>query len=132
MPKEYKEITVLGEGKHIISVKPAQEWKDKKPVEGTHKQGTTKNGNEWYMYSTKVGNDWINLFAYDNQKELFDTGKVEVNVVKKFDPDTGEPTLKAYFNPVPEVKEESPQEVPAKQIASDLPWEKDKLEDIDF
>ena len=63
---------LLPEGKHIITVKPHQEWKDGAFQEGTHKKGTSQYGN-WYIYDTKVDETWVSIFANDDNKEFFDS-----------------------------------------------------------
>ena len=103
MNKVYKNLEdVLPEGYHKIKVSPMPEFEDvigedgkpvlkdngkpkKKPVEGTHKKGVSKTGNNWWMYSTKVGEEYISLFANAESKPWFDTGEVEANVCQKID-----------------------------------------------
>ena len=109
--KKYPSIEeLLGEGKHIIKVKPHPEFEDRKPVEGTHRSGKTKWGN-WYMYDAKINDQWVSVFANDDNKEFFDTGTVIANIVPKrmkgmegdlFDAN-GKKLLKAFYNEFSEV-----------------------------
>ena len=100
---DFKNIEdLLGEGEHVIKVYPQREWnkEEKKWIEGTHKKGVSKKGFKWWMYSTKVGDDYVTVFANEKNKAAFDSGQVKCSVRKKFDPDTGQPVLKTYFDPV--------------------------------
>ena len=112
MDKKYPELVDLGQGSHILEFKPKPEFKDGQIVPGSHKKGTSKFGN-WYMYSTKVGETWYNAFANDENKAIFDSGKVEVVVRPKKDRDGEEvykknaegkivPELSVFFNEVKE------------------------------
>lgn len=107
MDKKYKNLEdVLSIGEHKIKVFPKNEWKDGQKVEGSHKHGQSAKGFKWWMYSTKVGDEYISVFANEDNKVLFDSGEVVAKVVQKFDQDTGEPRKKIWFNPSDEsVKE---------------------------
>ena len=98
---------LLPEGTHILKVSKQREWKDGAFVDGSHKKGTSQFGN-WYIYTTKIEDQWVTMFANDENKEFFDTGVIEANVVPKrlkgsdddlFDA-TGKKLLKAFYNKV--------------------------------
>lgn len=105
--KEYKNIEdVLAEGRHNLKVYPKQEWDDntKSFIKGSHKRGTSAKGFNWYLYQTKVGDEYISLFANDKNKAFFDTGMIEVNILhkevkgQKMYKEGGVPMLIAFFN----------------------------------
>lgn len=110
----------LGLGKHIIKLEPQDEY-DKtegKFIKGQQRTGVSKTGNKWWMYNTPEHTDSqghrFKVLAFDQkQKELFDTGTVEINVLagKNFDlNEQGNPyqdekgefvkKKKAFFNPI--------------------------------
>jgi len=110
----------LGLGKHILKIEPQDEWdkEEGKFIKGKQRTGISKTGNKWWMYSIKDHQDSkghrFKILAFDqNQKDLFDTGTVEMVVLqgKTFElDDDGEPVRgadgksikkkKAFFNPV--------------------------------
>ena len=97
--KKYTNIEdILEVGEHVLKVSPKQEWENNKPVEGSHKKGVSKGGFEWWMYSCKIGDEWINVFANTKNKQYFDSGYVVAVVKSKYDEDTGEPFKKVFFN----------------------------------
>jgi len=123
---------LLPEGTHKLTVKPHPEFKDGKPVEGSHKKGTSSFGN-WYMYDTKIEDQWVTMFANDENKEFFDTGVIEANVVPKrlkgsdddlFDA-TGKKLLKAFYNKVKD-------EVGTVNVEEKKEEKDTRLEDIEF
>lgn len=90
---EFKRLKdVLGEGKHIVRVFK-KEVKDNNGyyVKGTHDKRQTEDGRPYYLYNTDVkytneeGREVrVILTAWDEEKkELFDSGTIEVNIVKK-------------------------------------------------
>ena len=102
--KKYKKLhDVLPQGKHRVRVYPKNEWDSEKKewIKGTHKSGVAKSGNTYWLYSTKVGDDYIGMIAFDEEeKRIHDTGEVEVNVVQKIDKATKEPMYKAAGEPI--------------------------------
>ena len=98
---------LLTEGNHIIKVSPQNEW-DKEAgafKEGTLRQGESQYG-KWYIFRTKVGGEWVSMFANDENKAYFEMGYVKAVIVPKrlkgsdddlFDA-TGKKLLKAFFN----------------------------------
>jgi len=111
--KHYPKLEeLLAEGEHILKVKPHPLFDDsKKPIPNSQKSGNSEWGN-WYMYDTKVGEQWVSIFANDKNKDMFDSGYVKANVVPKrmkgmtddlFD-STGKKLLKAFYNELSEVE----------------------------
>jgi len=88
---QYKDLSdVLPPGKHPIRVYPKSEWDDieKKWKRGTHYSGVTKTGNKFWHYTTKVGDQYITIPAWDEQeKALLDEGDIEVNIVQRINKD---------------------------------------------
>jgi len=109
----------LGLGKHTLRLEPQDEYVDGAFVKGQQRTGVSKTGNKWWMYSTpdhKNSQGYrFKVLAFDpKQKEMFDSGTVEINIIpgKTFVLDEdGEPVRgedgksirkkKAFFNPAP-------------------------------
>jgi len=92
--KVYPKPEDLGEGKHRVKVFPKPEFEDGKPVKDSQKTGTSKTGFKWYMYQFKDPTlGYVSLFANDENKELFDSGEVELNIVQKVDRATKRPVF---------------------------------------
>ena len=137
--KKYPEIKDWGLGTYVIDVKPKPEFEDGKPVDGSHKKGTSKFGN-WYMYSHKhEDGTWYNIFAKDDNKHLFDSGKVEVVIRPRKDRDGEEvykkneegkfvPELSVFYNEVkgePGVKVPEPtqeESIESGEVPEDMPF----------
>ena len=89
MNKVYKHLEdVLPIGTHHIKVYPKNEWdKERKQfIKGTHRHGTSKTGNTYWLYTTKVNGEYIGLVAFDeNEKAVHDQVDVEVNIVQRTD-----------------------------------------------
>lgn len=128
MDKEYKNIEdLLPEGQHLIEVVKSGEFdKEGKLIPNSHRSGTFKTGGKWYMYRTKINDEWITVFADEFNKRFFDTGKVLVKIVPKrmkgIDTDlfdaNGKKLLKAFYNEVP------------KEISGDYKEEELDIDDI--
>lgn len=130
---------VLEEGKHRIKVYPKNEWDEdeKKFKKDTHKSGVSKTGNQYWLYQTKVGEQYIGMIAFDEeQKRIYDQIDVEANVVHKIDRATKEPiwkvidekpvkVLKVYINEIKETKE-------TKEPLPQEPQEEVKVDDLPF
>jgi len=90
--KKYPQPTDLGIGKHIIRVYPKPEFADGKPIQGTQKHGTGKNGKPYWLYQFKHNDKYIGIAAFDEERKAFlDSGTVEINVVQKIDRATKRP-----------------------------------------
>jgi hypothetical protein len=121
MGNKYENIEdFLGLGKHILKLEPQEIWdkEEGKFQRGTQRTGVSRTGNKWWMYSVKDHKDSqghrFKVLAFDlKQKELFDGGVVEINILpgKNFDlneqgnpyqDETGEfvKKKKAFFNPI--------------------------------
>jgi hypothetical protein len=133
MEKKYPELSDFYEvGKeHVISVSPKPEFVDGKPAPGTHRQGVSKKGFKWWMYTHVVEKDdkktYINLFANEDNKKYFDSGKIVAAIRPKVDgkgkpmftvDDDGkpQPIVKTFFN------EFVDQVATAEDITEDLPF----------
>jgi len=108
--KVYPQIEeLLPEGSHIVKVYPQNLW-DKEA--GAYKEGTIMSGEyktgggHWYIYKTKIGEEYVSMFANDENKAGFDQGWIKVNIVPKrvkgskediYDA-TGKKLLKAFYN----------------------------------
>lgn len=118
--KKFKKIEdLLPEGEHLIRVFPQEVWSDitKSYTKNTIQTGINKNtGQPWYKYKTKVGDEYVGLFAMNENKAYFDRGYIKVNIVPKrmkgVDGDifvmdeNGNPkkALKAFFNPASDIE----------------------------
>lgn len=96
---DYKKAEdLLGLGEHVLEVSPQEEYKDGAFISGSHRSGEGKKGFKWWMYKTKIGGEYVKLFASEKNKKFFDSGRVVCVVKKKFNPDNGQPYNVAYFN----------------------------------
>jgi len=107
-------VDLLDFGTHTLKVRPQREWDKENRVwiEGTHKSGTGKAG-KWWMYATNIEGEWITVFANAKNTHLFDSGEVAVDIVKRFDPQTGEQIKKYFFN------DKSGRQAPNKEAIND-------------
>ena len=81
---DFKKITDLlpiGVTKLTVYKTPEKDIEGNR-IQGTHKNGETKFG-KWYMYSTKIGQEWVSIFGRDKDKAILDCGKVFA-IVKNF------------------------------------------------
>ena len=72
---------VLEVGQHKLTCRKKPEFQDGKPVQGSHQKKVAKNGNPYWLYSTKVGDQWVTFSAWnEEEKNWCDNGEITVEV----------------------------------------------------
>ena len=83
--KEYKKVEqLLPEGRFVLEVRPQNVWSKEKGeyIEDSIMSGSGEWGN-WYIFKTKIGEEWVSMFAGDKNKEGFETGFILAEVKAK-------------------------------------------------